>query len=131
MERNQSDAVKALAERADVVAVGRVQRLGTPPRAWSGMIAMFQEVRYGPVRFLKKPRQMAQVEAISVAHPIVARSRTASSNEPGLNPALFRLGAELVLFIRVNGGKLQTFDENFGVLPAEKPLLEELGKLLR
>src|SRR5262245_55888571 len=131
MDKAEAAAIKTLAAKAELVLSGVLQQLGPRPTGWSGIIAMYQEARYGSVRYLKNAIKFEPRDSVTVLHPVVARSRTAASDKPGLNPSLFQLRASLVLFVRVRGGKLQTFDENYGVLPAKPEVLEEIARALR
>jgi hypothetical protein len=131
MDKAEVSAIKAVAAKAEIVLAGVLEQLGPPSGAWSGLIAMYQEARYRNVRYLKSPRQWEQRETVTVFHPVVARSRTAAADTPALNATLFHPRAPLVLFIRVRSGRLETFDENYGVLPAEAAILTEVSRALR
>jgi hypothetical protein len=64
-----------------------------------------------------------------VLHPLVARSRTADEHEAKLRESLFDAGRALVVFARQENGKLVSFDENWGVVPASEETLAALEEL--
>jgi hypothetical protein len=131
------DSLKAMAaipgnvQKADIVLVGEVQSLGEPPVAWSGIAAAYQGVRYRIVRVLKKAGNVKEGDTIEVFHLVVGNSVTAHPERPGLNESLFRPGLQMIVFVQAKNGRLQTFDENYGVLPAEPRTLEAVTSAIR
>jgi hypothetical protein len=120
----RSDLILKNASKADAVAIAKVRSVGTPPPAWSGAFAAYQEVQYQVVRWLHKPAHEPQGDLIVVFHPIVAKSLTADAHDPKLRESLFRIGSELILFLREKDSRLETIDEHYGAVPADPKTVE-------
>jgi hypothetical protein len=119
-----SDLILNNASKADAVAIANVRSLGAPPPAWSGVFASYQQVQYQVVRWLRKPAQESTSDSLVVFHPVVAKSLTADAHNPKLNNSLFRIGSELILFLREKDSRLETIDENYGAVRADAKTVE-------
>jgi hypothetical protein len=124
MSEKPLDRITGDARKADAVAIAKVKSVGAPPPAWSGVYAAHQQVEYRLVRWLKKPAQETAGDSLVVFHPVVAKSLTADEHHPKLRESVFRPGAEVILFLRMKGQRMETFDENHGVV-ANEPKTEE------
>jgi hypothetical protein len=124
------EKVSSNARKADLIMVGRVKSVGAPPGGWSGAYAAWQGVEYTIVRYLKKPQKEITATSVTVFHPVVGKSRTADEAQPRLRESIFRPGAELILLIRQKDSRLETFDENFGVLPNDPRAVEMITRAL-
>jgi hypothetical protein len=111
---------------AELVLVVKPLRVEKSPGIWSGTLATFQAVQYRVVRVLKGA---PPDETVTVLHPLVARSRTADEHEARLRESLFDGARTLVVFARLDNGKLVSFDENWGVVPASDETLAALEEL--
>ena len=118
------DLIVGNAGKADAVVIAKVRSVGAPPPAWSSAFAAYQEVKYQVVRWLHKPAREPSGDSIVVFHPVVAKSFTADAHEPKLRESLFRVGSELILFLREKDSRLETFDENYGAVPADPKTVE-------
>ena len=109
----------ASAAEAPVIAIAVVRELGPPPRAWSGVAAAYQEVAYRPLRWLwVTPPLAPDLDRHKVRHLVVARSRTADPQHPGLRADLFKEGAEFLLFIDLVDGQWTCVGENSDTMSA-------------
>lgn len=82
----------------DVVLRAKVVEVARSPGFWSGTFAAVQEVRYDVLEVYKGPAALAGGQA-KVGHVLVGHG-PAEDTKPGLNPALVRPGAEVVLFAK-------------------------------
>lgn len=119
-----SDLILKNASIADAVAIANVKSVGAPPPAWSGVFASYQQVQYQVVRWLRKPAQESTSDSLVVFHPVVAKSLTADAHNPKLREALFRVGSELILFLREKDSGLEAIDENYGAVRADPKTVE-------
>jgi len=124
MNANHVEQIAENASKSDAVAIAKVKSVGPSPQAWSGLLATYQEVHYQAVRWLKKPPNETKGDTIAVFHPLVAKSLTADDHYPKLRESLFRVGAEVMLFLRLKDSRMETFNENSGVV-LNDPKVEE------
>lgn len=130
-------AARAAAEGADVTAKLRgelaaatlvvdaeVVGVDPSPGAWSGVLAMYQGVRYRVHRVIKGK---LDDKTVRIEHLLVAGSPTADGKEPRLDPRLFHPGARLVVFARPAGKAWRALDEHDAVVPATDELVSALG----
>ncbi len=116
--------------RADMVFLATVVSVGTPPPAWSGIFPAYQEVRYAPRACLQgaasgRPSRVCRVSSrrCPIAHG--RRNRAQAAAVPRAP------GAQVVLFLRLVGARLEGLDENSGIVAADPPTLALLDSDLR
>jgi hypothetical protein len=128
MNKQMSKSIIENTGKADLVIVAKVQSVGAGPGVWSGLLAAYQEVRYQTISYLKRRPQEKEVSSIVVFHPVVAKSLTAEPQTPKLKESLFKPGAELILFLKQRNSRLETFDENYGVVPNDQETIALVTK---
>ena len=124
------DSIVGNAKKADAVAVAKVRAVGAPPPVWSGTFAAYQQVHYQIVRWLRKPSEELKGDTIIVFHPVVAKSLTADAHRPRLREDIFRVGSELILFLKQKDSRFETLDENHGVVPSDPKTVEAVTHAL-
>jgi hypothetical protein len=129
MDEQLEKAIEANTATAQLVVVCVVKFVGTPPGIWSGLIATYQEVHYEPIQYIKG--QSREDGFLKVFHPIVAKSKTTASERPQLRDSLIYQGAQLIVFIRERASRLETFDENYGILPSDPDTLAVVTRASR
>ena len=109
----------------EVIFVGTVESVGSPPALWRGPCAAYQEVCYRVDQTIKGERIGPRLVVI---HPVVRDSPTAEPGDvPGLSRCLFTCGATLlVMGVAHPGGLCHATSEVFGAMPYSRLLAEQL-----
>jgi len=131
MDSEMHESITHNVAKASLVIVAKVESVGTPPKIWSGTLAVYQEVKYQPISYLKRPPQQKEVASIVVYHPVVAHSLTVDPQVPKLQDSLFKPGTKVILFLQERDSKLETFDENYGVVRYSDETLQLIRGALR
>lgn len=109
--------VAQVAREAQVVLIGTVVAVGPPPGIWSGRMAVRQSVVLQVSSVLKG---YAPGPNVTVNIPVVAKSRLADSTQPALSPAIFKIGAILIVLANLDETRqmLDGLDENISAIGA-------------
>jgi len=100
-DRCEEIKLKSLSEKAEVIVVAKVERVGKPLKAWSGYFLVVQRVRYKIEENIKGKISFKQ---INVAHYIMKNSMTADAEKPQLSETVFKKGNEIILFLKQDSG---------------------------
>lgn len=116
-----------IVRESKIIFIGTVTELGPPPSFWSGRFPSYQKVTYQVEEVLKGNK----ISEITVAHIIVAKSKTARADEPALSPALFQKGNRLIVIAVQDQGEWRSMDENVGAIAYSEEALEKIKKVLK
>lgn len=122
----EEERLAEIVRESNIVFIGTVTELGAPPKFWSGRFPSFQKVTYQVEEVLKGNK----VSQITVAHIVVAKSKTGRSDEPGLSPALFQKGNRLIVIVVEREGELRSMDEDLGAVAYSEEALKKIKKVL-
>lgn len=112
LDRNVHE-IRAVADEADLIFVGRVREVGTFRPPGSGYAEARQAVAYDVDHVV---RGFYSANEIEVDHLVVAGSRQADP-AGGLASQIFAPGNTLIVFARRNDIFYSGLDENFGTIP--------------
>lgn len=123
------DALQRNLEAAPLVLEAEVVAVRKSPGAWSGTLAIYQDVEYRARRPIKG--ELAAGAAVTVGHLLVMGSPTAEPRRPELRGSLFRPGARLVIFARREARGWVALNEVDAVAPATDELVTALAERAR
>ena len=78
--------MQRLTRNATLIVVAEILDVKPAPGAWSGYVAIAQQVRYKVKEVLKGELTLHEID---VSHYVVKNSRTADTQRPRLSPKLF------------------------------------------
>lgn len=95
---------------------------------WSGVITVFQTVEYRPLHLIRGPK--LEKTSLTVHHPVVENSGTASRRYPGLDESLFRVGAELILLLKLmKNGRIEALDADWGAVLNQPAFVKAVAEI--
>jgi len=120
-DRAAEDAVLLLLSQATGAFVGTLVAVGEPPDSWSGYEIASQALTFDVGRVLSGGLQPGRH---TVHQWVVAGSKTARADRPGLRDAYTRQGQSyLVLLGPIKQGRQMTLGEGVGPVPASVDLV--------
>ncbi|HEY7161019.1 MAG TPA: hypothetical protein VH815_07145, partial [Acidobacteriota bacterium] len=105
----EEERFAGIVRESDIIFIGIVKELGSAPKFWSGRFPSFQSVKYEVEDVLKGDL----ISEINVSHVLVAGSKTARLDQPGLSRVLFQKGNRLIVFaVKTDQGEWKSLHEN-------------------
>jgi hypothetical protein len=124
----EQESFVELVRESNIIFIGVVKEVGAAPRFWSGRIPSYQTVQYVVEDVLKGN----PISEITVAHVVVAGSKTARKDTPGLSPSLFQKDNRLIVFaMKTDQGEWKSLHENLGATPYSEETLNKIKSSLR
>lgn len=98
ISQTNNEQVKRLSCEVDLVVLGEVTDLGTPPDFWSGQFSATQAVSYKVVEVLKGH---LDVNRLNIRVFVVQGSPLSDAEKPRLSPRIFSNGKVHLLFLKL------------------------------
>ncbi len=125
----EQERLQRITKESDLIFIGTVVEVGTPPNDWSGYFSSYQTVRYNVNQVLKGQHSAPE---ISIDHIVVHGSKTAEHGEtPKLAATIFYPGASLIVSaLRPDTDHCKSLNEVIGAVPNSAEWLRRVEVLL-
>ncbi len=116
---------------AQVVFVGEVVSLGTPPAIKTGPFPVYQTVAYKVSATLKGSIGVPEGTEVVVAHHVIGGTRSTGPSEANeLSRELFKPGRSLIVAVKGDKQQWMDLDESYGTIPATDQNLSLTKRIL-
>jgi hypothetical protein len=125
----EQERLQRITNESDLIFIGTVIDIGTPPKSWSGYCYSYQKVRYKIDQILKGQHETPE---ILIDHAVVFDSKTAEPGDtPQLSTAIFYPGASLIVSAeRTDAATFVSGNEVIGAVPYSEGWLKRVEGLL-